>query len=162
MLFLPSPCRSLCLLFRLKTRGEIGFANENYFLWKQMNCKCQPQRVAYLFFFCQVLKLDESCLVWIIFSQFIALFCPLPRLWAVLSLHERTNLKWRNTSMSPFPPLLHKWLYNWFFSPTSGSCYRSSNNNLSWLLVPLQQSCSETRGKVLCFMIYGGYLTCAY
>lgn len=49
------------------------------------------------------------------FSQFVARFCLLPRLWAVPSLHERNNLKWRNTSMSPFPPLLHKWLYNWFF-----------------------------------------------
>lgn len=49
------------------------------------------------------------------FSLCFTLFCPLPQLWAVLSLHERNNLKWRNTSMSPFPPLLHRWLYNWFF-----------------------------------------------
>lgn len=43
----------------------------------------------------------------------------------------------------PFPPLLQQWLYNWFFFfRTGGSCY-SSNNNLSWLLVPLQQSCGE-------------------
>lgn len=51
------------------------------------------------------------------FSQCCTLFCPLPKVWAPLSLHERNNLKWRNTSMSPFPPLLHEWLYNWFFFP---------------------------------------------
>lgn len=156
MLFLPSPCKSLCLLFRLRTWGEIGCANENEFLQNPMYCKCHHKEL-HTCFFCYVLKLDESCWVWIIFLS--ALYCPLLGLWAALSLHERNNLKWRNTSMSPFPPRV---IIQLIFFPTSGSLYRSSNNNLSWLLVPLQQSCGETRGKVLCFMIYGGYLTCAY
>lgn len=34
--------------------------------------------------------------------------------------------------------------------PTSGSCY-SSNNNLSWLLVPLQRSCRENQRKSAVF-----------
>lgn len=54
-------------------------------------------------FFC-VLELDESCWVWIIFLSVSLCFAPLPGLWAALSLYERNNLKWRNTSMSPFPP----------------------------------------------------------
>lgn len=53
----------------------------------------------------------------------------------------------------------NQWLYNWFFFPshpaapplpTSGSCY-SSNNNLSWLLVPLQQSCREKQSRSAVF-----------
>ena len=101
MLFLPCPCKSLCLLFRLRTWGEIGCANENEFLQNPMTCKCHHKEL-HTCFFCYVLKLDESCWVWLIFLS--ALYCPLPGLWAALSLHERNNLKWRNTSMSPFPP----------------------------------------------------------
>lgn len=58
--------------------------------------------------------------------------------------------------MSPFPPLLQPVITQLiFFSPspslpTSGSCY-SSNNNLSWLLVPLQRSCRENQRKSAVF-----------
>lgn len=91
----------LCLLFRLKTWGEIGFANENYFLQKQMNCKCHT---CFYFFFLLGAWVWWELLSMNHFSQCFALFCPLPRVWAAVSLHERNNLKWRNTSMSPFPP----------------------------------------------------------
>lgn len=37
-----------------------------------------------------------------------------------------------------------------FFFLTGGSCY-NSNNNLSWLLVPLEQSCGENRRKSAAF-----------
>lgn len=60
--------------------------------------------------------------------------------------------------MSPFPPLLQPVIIQLIFFflprtpplPTSGSCY-SSNNNLSWLLVPLQQSCRENQRKSAVF-----------
>lgn len=46
-------------------RGGIAFANENYFLQKQMNCKCHQQEFAYLFFFPSPPSirwlLDERC-----------------------------------------------------------------------------------------------------
>lgn len=65
---------------------------------------------------------------------------------SVLSLFQGSmrGITWNHGTLlcCPFPPLLQQWLYNWFFFPTGGSCY-SSNNNLSWLLVPLQQSCGE-------------------
>ena len=64
-----------------------------------------------------------------------------------------------NVALSSSPPRV---IIQLIFFFTSGACYRSSNNNLSWPLVPLQHGFCETRGKVLCFMIYGAYLTCAY
>lgn len=131
---------------------KIGFANENGFVQKQADCQG-------LFFFfltpvAWVLVLDESRR-----ARIISLFWPPTRLWAPLSLHERNNLKWRNTSMSPFPPLLQPVIIQLIFFPshpaapplpTSGSCY-SSNNNLSWLLVPLQQSCREKQSRSAMF-----------
>lgn len=53
----------------------------------------------------RVLKLDESFWAWITFLCVLLCSAPYSGWWAVLSLHERNNLKWRNTSMSPFPPL---------------------------------------------------------
>lgn len=79
-----------------------------------MNCKCQSKSSIPVFFLLGAHTREVFTM-----SHFPPVFapsCPLPRLWALLSLHERNNMKWRNTSMSPFPPLLHKWLYNWFFS----------------------------------------------
>lgn len=129
-----------------------------------VNASHKELHTCFFFFFCQVLTQDESCLVWIIFSPFVAVFCPLPGLWAVLSLHERNSLKWRNTSMSPFPPLLHKWLYNWFFSPPTPPPPPPVPAIGAVITIYLGSlfHYSKTRGKVQCFMIYGGYLTCAY
>lgn len=44
--------------------------------------------------------------------------------------------------MLPLSPSSPTVIIQLIFFPTGGSCY-SSNNNLSWLLVPLQQSCGE-------------------
>lgn len=51
---------------------------------------------------------------------------------------------------TPFPPTVIIQLIFFFFFLTGGSCY-SSNNNLSWLLVPLEQSCGENRRKSAAF-----------
>lgn len=106
--------KSLCLLFRLRTCGEIGFTNENYLLGKQMNCNTGNKELCTCYFHLAVwvgwelLRINHLSQCW-------AFLCPLPRPQVLLSLYKRNNLKWRNTSMSPFPPLFYEWLYNWFF-----------------------------------------------
>lgn len=56
----------------------------------------------------------------------------------------------------PSSPPTSDYTIDFFFSPstpplpTSGSCY-SSNNNLSWLLVPLRRSCRENQRKSAVF-----------
>lgn len=43
MLFFAFSLKEFVFIIRVEDLGgEIGFANENYFLQKQMNCKCQP------------------------------------------------------------------------------------------------------------------------
>ena len=80
-----------------------------------MNCKCQPQRAARPgSVSCPLLGARVGRMHRV--SRCSLRFAPVARPWADLSLHERNNLKWRNTSMSPLPPpLLNEWLYNWFF-----------------------------------------------
>lgn len=93
-------------------RGKIASANENDFLQKQVQMAATK---SHTYILCWVLEVDESCWVWIIFGGISLCFAPY--LCCEQSLAPIRGMTWNGGTLQcrPFPPLLHHWLYNWFF-----------------------------------------------